>query len=189
MFGFVMHHFFWTPAGHAPSAGRDRRRPTGDDPPAERARRGPAAAALWDVSFKFLTVGNRSFWRSGRPRGPGRPFRWVGGFAPNLSEGSSGPPGPPRPQHGRSPILIRIMISVSPQTDAMREVGAGGLAQEARGSRAGALALLAARARLVHSPEGRSLELGIPLARALGLLIALVHARALARGAVVVLFA
>ncbi len=54
-------------------------------------------AALWEVSFKFLRVGNRSCWGSGRPRGPGRPFHWVGGFAHHLLEGSQGPPGPPRP--------------------------------------------------------------------------------------------
>ncbi len=54
-------------------------------------------AVLWEVIFIFFRIGNRSVWGSGRPRGPGRPFRWVGGFAPHLLEGSPGPPGPPRP--------------------------------------------------------------------------------------------
>jgi hypothetical protein len=34
--------------------------------------------------------------RSGRPRGPGKAFQNVGGFAPHISEGLSGPPGPAR---------------------------------------------------------------------------------------------
>ena len=48
--------------------------------------------------YDFVRVGNRSFWGSGRPRGPRRPLQKVGGEAPHLLEGSPGPPGPPRPQ-------------------------------------------------------------------------------------------
>ena len=33
------------------------------------------------------------FLRSGRPRGPGKPFQNVGGFAPHIFEGLPGPPG------------------------------------------------------------------------------------------------
>jgi hypothetical protein len=39
-------------------------------------------------------------------RGPWRPSRKVGGFAPRVSEGFSGPPGPPRPQKWPIPILM-----------------------------------------------------------------------------------
>jgi hypothetical protein len=45
----------------------------------------------------FITIVNRSFWGSGRPRVPGGPFQKLGGFAPDLLEGSPGPPGPPSP--------------------------------------------------------------------------------------------
>ncbi len=60
----------------------------------------PAAfvAALWEVIFNCSRIGTRSFWGSGRPRGPRRPFQKVGGFAPHLFEGLPGPPGPSRPQ-------------------------------------------------------------------------------------------
>ncbi len=34
------------------------------------------------------------FLRSGRPRGPGKAFKNVGGFAPHSFEGSPGLPGP-----------------------------------------------------------------------------------------------
>ncbi len=54
-------------------------------------------AVLWDQFLNFIRIGNRSFWGSGRPRGPRRPFQTVGGFAPHLLEGSPGPRGPPRP--------------------------------------------------------------------------------------------
>ncbi len=37
-------------------------------------------AVLWEVIFNFLRIGNRSFGGSGRPRGPGRPFRWDRGL-------------------------------------------------------------------------------------------------------------
>ncbi len=43
-----------------------------------------SVVVLWEVIFNLLRIGNRSFWGSGRHRGPGRPFRWVGGFAPYL---------------------------------------------------------------------------------------------------------
>ena len=46
------------------------------------ARGPPNVGVLGDVIFNFLRIGNRSIWRSGRPRGPGIPLRWVGGFAP-----------------------------------------------------------------------------------------------------------
>ncbi len=36
--------------------------------------------------------------RSGKPRGPGKAFQNVGGFAPHLLGGFIGPPGPARPQ-------------------------------------------------------------------------------------------
>ncbi len=36
--------------------------------------------------------------RSGRPRGPGKALKKVGGFAPHILEGFPGPPGPARPQ-------------------------------------------------------------------------------------------
>jgi hypothetical protein len=36
--------------------------------------------------------------RSGRPRGPGKAFKNVGGFAPHIMEGLPGPPGPARLQ-------------------------------------------------------------------------------------------
>ncbi len=39
-----------------------------------------------------------AFLRSGRPRGPGKAFKSVGGFASDISEGFPGPPGPARPQ-------------------------------------------------------------------------------------------
>jgi hypothetical protein len=43
-----------------------------------------------------LEIGH--FGGSGRPPGPRRSLRKVGGFAPHLSEGSPRPPGPPRTQ-------------------------------------------------------------------------------------------
>ncbi len=49
-------------------------------------------------------------------RGPGRPFRWEGGLAPHLLEGFPGPRGRPDPQNGRLPILIKILIFISPQS-------------------------------------------------------------------------
>ncbi len=54
-------------------------------------------AVLWEGTFNVLRIGNWSFWGSGRPRGPGRPFQKVGGEAPHFLEGSPGPPGSPRP--------------------------------------------------------------------------------------------
>ena len=36
---------------------------------------------------------NRRFWESGRPRAAGKPSKKVGGFAPDLFDGISGPPG------------------------------------------------------------------------------------------------
>jgi len=53
-------------------------------------------AAPWEEISNFLRVGDRSFWGSGRPRGPRWPFRWARGPRPHLFEGSPGPPGPPR---------------------------------------------------------------------------------------------
>ncbi len=38
-------------------------------------------------TLSFLRIGNRSFWGSGRPRGPNRPFQKVGGFAPHFLQG------------------------------------------------------------------------------------------------------
>ena len=41
-----------------------------------------------------------AFLRSGRPRGPGKAFKNVGGEAPHILEGFPGPPGPARLQKG-----------------------------------------------------------------------------------------
>ena len=54
-------------------------------------------AVLWEVISYCLRIGNLSFWGSGRPRGRGRPFQKVGGFAPHFLEWYPGRPGPPRP--------------------------------------------------------------------------------------------
>jgi hypothetical protein len=59
-----------------------------------RRRIGPAGylkAVWWDLL-------GRAFSRSGRPRGPGKALKNVGGFAPNMLEGLPGPPGLARPQ-------------------------------------------------------------------------------------------
>jgi hypothetical protein len=45
-----------------------------------------------------------AFLKTGRPRGPGKTFRNVGGEAPHISEGLSGLPGPARPQK-RTPTI------------------------------------------------------------------------------------
>ncbi len=39
-----------------------------------------------------------AFLKSGRPRGPGKALKIVGGEAPHILEGLPGPPGPARPQ-------------------------------------------------------------------------------------------
>ncbi len=57
-------------------------------------------AVAWEGSLNFSMVRNRSFWGSGRPRGPRRPFQNVGGFAPHLLEWSPGPMGAHLPSGG-----------------------------------------------------------------------------------------
>ncbi len=57
-------------------------------------------AALWmAIRFqKVSRIGNRSFLGSGRPRGPGKPSKKVGGEAPHLWKGLRGTRGRPDPQ-------------------------------------------------------------------------------------------
>ncbi len=46
--------------------------------------------------------------RSGRPRGPGKGFKNVGGEAPHIFEGFPVPPGPARPQKFSQQIPARL---------------------------------------------------------------------------------
>ncbi len=62
-------------------------------------------AALWEVILNLLRVGNRSFWWSGRPRGPGDPSKRWGAKPPTFCKGFRGPQGRPGPKNDRSPIL------------------------------------------------------------------------------------
>ncbi len=56
------------------------------------------------VAINWVPEGNLAgFWggallKSGRPRGPGKAFKNVEGFAPHIFEGFPGSPGPARPQ-------------------------------------------------------------------------------------------
>ncbi len=54
----------------------------------------------WNMHGDLVRPGYRrfAFLRSGRPGGPGKTLKNVGGEAPHLVEGLSGPPGPARPQ-------------------------------------------------------------------------------------------
>ena len=52
--------------------------------------RGAVAGYLKAVWPDFFWVGNRSFWVSGRPRGPGKALKNVGGEAPRIFEGFPG---------------------------------------------------------------------------------------------------
>ncbi len=50
-------------------------------------------AAHWGLIkiMNIIRIGNRSFWGSGRPRGPGRPFQKVGGETPHRLAAIWGP--------------------------------------------------------------------------------------------------
>jgi hypothetical protein len=86
-----------------------------------------SVVGLWEVIFICLRVENRPFGGSGRPGGPGRPFLWVGGFAPHLLEGSPGPRGRTDPQSDRFPILKEFLNSIAIQSAAtLRGGGLGG---------------------------------------------------------------
>ena len=56
---------------------------------------GPKPAGYLKAVWPFLLG---AFLKSSRPRGPGKTFQNVGGFAPHLFEGVPGPPGPARLQ-------------------------------------------------------------------------------------------
>ena len=80
-------------------------------------------AALW-VAIKLynsLRVGDRSFWVSGRPLGPRKPFQKVGGGGgaklPTQRNGLRGPRVCLDPKNGRFPILKKLR-STPPQSAA-----------------------------------------------------------------------
>ena len=54
--------------------------------------------------------------RSGRPRGPGKALKNVGGEAPHRFEGLPGPPGPARPQKRTPKIPARLPSSTQTLT-------------------------------------------------------------------------
>ncbi len=69
----------------------------------------------WFDCYYWVPEGSlaRIFWgpflRSGRPRGPGKALKSVGGFSPDRFEGLPGPPGPARPQK-MDPPKIRARL-------------------------------------------------------------------------------
>ena len=63
----------------------------------------PGVRAAWlHGRLENFTRTRRPFRGSGRPRGPGKPFQKMRGFAPHLLEWFPGP-GRPDPQNGRFP--------------------------------------------------------------------------------------
>jgi hypothetical protein len=69
--------------------------------------------------------------RSGRPLGPGKAFKKVGGFAPHILQGFPGPPGPARLQEGtpKNPARLpsgtqklRFPVRLLPKPEGSRSV-------------------------------------------------------------------
>ncbi len=69
-------------------------------------------AVLWlGPKFEnFVRIGNRPFLKSGRSRGPGRPFRKVGAKPPTFLYGLPGPRGRPDPKNDRFPTLNKLKV-------------------------------------------------------------------------------
>ncbi len=59
-----------------------------------------------------------AFLRSGRPRGLGKAFQKIGGFAPHICEGFSGPPGPARLQKCTKTTPARLPPGTQPSREA-----------------------------------------------------------------------
>jgi hypothetical protein len=68
-------------------------------PPGSGIRSWPLADTTLGFLIHDFWAGRRSsIFGSGQPRGPGKPFKNMGGTAPHIFEWFLGPPGPPRPR-------------------------------------------------------------------------------------------